>query len=224
MNISKSKAIILFSGGLDSSVVLALALQRGIQCYAISFDYGQRHKIELQAAQAIVEYYKDFDVSHTIISIDPTPFASSHLVGSGRAVETGKNIEQISLQGIPSTYVPGRNTLFLAYATAFAEHVGAQEIHFGCNAADLSCYPDCRPEFIKAFQQLLNTATKQAIEGKAPQIVTPLAHWDKRRIVVEAQSLGVPIELTWSCYSPAMDNTPCRCCDACVLRLHSISL
>lgn len=215
---SKSKAIILFSGGLDSSVVLALALRRGMKCYAISFDYGQRHKIELQAAQAVLECYKNFEISHTIIPIDPTPFISSHLIGSDKVYATEKKVEQISVESIPSTYVPGRNTLFLAYATAFAEHVGAQEIHFGCNAADHSCYPDCRPEFLKSFQQLLNIATKQALEGKAPQIIAPLAYWDKKRIVSEARVLGVPIELTWSCYSPAVDNIPCRQCDACLLR------
>lgn len=214
------KAIILLSGGLDSTVVLALAIEQGRECVCLSFDYGQRHKIELERARAIAARYH---CHHRIVTIDPATFSNTSLVDQ-KAVPKGRTLEEMRTQGIPSTYVPGRNTLFLAYAAGQAEIYGAAEIWTGPNLLDHNPYPDCRPEFYAAFQGLLNLATKQAVEGAPPQIRTPLIEWDKTRIVQEAKRLGVPIELTWSCYAPQEDLTPCGACDACKIRLAALEV
>lgn len=214
------KAIILLSGGLDSTVVLALAIEQGRECVCLSFDYGQRHKIELERARAIAARYH---CHHRIVIIDPATFSNTSLVDQ-KAVPKGRTLEEMRTQGIPSTYVPGRNTLFLAYAAGQAEIYDAAEIWTGPNLLDHNPYPDCRPEFYAAFQGLLNLATKQAVEGAPPLIRTPLIEWDKTRIVQEAKRLGVPIELTWSCYAPQEDLTPCGACDACKIRLAALEV
>lgn len=209
-----TKAIILFSGGLDSTVILALALAQKRQCYALSFDYGQRHRQELKCAQTIAAHY---GVSHQIIFIDPMAFGQSSLVSDLEAPHS-RTLEQIAHQGIPNTYVPARNTLFLAYALGQCELHQANEIYFGSNCLDALCYPDCQPAYLDAFQHIMWLATKQAVEGQAPQLLTPLLHWDKSQIVQQGRELGAPLELTWSCYCPSDQGRPCHTCDACILR------
>ena len=208
------KAIVLLSGGLDSTVVLALAKEEGLECIAISFDYGQKHKIELDCAREIAKLYQ---CDHKVIKIDPNGLSNSSLINDS-SVPKGRSRKEMMEQGIPSTYVPGRNTLFLAYAAGQAEIHNATEIWTGPNILDHNAYPDCRPEFYKAFQGLLNLATKQAVEGSPPKIRTPLLFWDKKKIVQEARRLNVPIASTWSCYDPGNELVPCGECDACQLR------
>lgn len=208
------KAIVLFSGGLDSSLVLALALKAGRSCIALSFDYGQRHRIELEAAKAIAEYY---GVPHRIIKIDVSAFSKSALVDHSE-LPKNRSASQIANEGIPSTYVPARNTLFLAYATAQAEICEAGEIHVGFNSMDRLPYPDCRKEYLDAFQSVLNLATKQAVEGNAPKIIAPLINWDKNEIAKQAIAINLPIDKTFSCYDPTPAKQHCGACDACVLR------
>ncbi len=208
------KAIILLSGGLDSTVMLAKALSEGRKCHALSFDYGQRHKLELTAAAEIASYY---GVPHTVIAIDPKSFAGSSLV-SDLPIPQNRNSEEISQGGIPNTYVPARNTLFLAYALGQAEILLAEEIYFGANAQDILPYPDCRPAFIAAFQALIQVSTKQAIEGRPPKLITPLIAWTKKEIAACGRSLNAPLHLTLSCYRPVSLREPCGSCDACILR------
>lgn len=208
------KAIILLSGGLDSTVMLAMALQRGLECFALGFDYGQRHRIELDAAKQIAKHYK---IPLKIIKIDPSTFSSSSLVYDGE-VPKNRNASTIASSGIPSTYVPARNSLFLAYAIGQAEILEADEIHIGSNALDRLPYPDCRPEFIQAFQALMNVATKQSVEGKAPKLLAPLIDMDKVQIIKRGKELNVPLHLTFSCYDPIANGIPCLRCDACILR------
>lgn len=203
----------LFSGGLDSTVVLAMAKVQGRECIALSFDYGQSHRIELEHAKAITAHYQ---VSHRTINIDPECFKKTALV-NGIEAPKNRTPDEISQNGIPSTYVPARNTLFLAFAAGQAEIYEADEIHCGPNFLDRNPYPDCRPEFYASFQSVLLSATKQAAEGNPPKLVTPLINWDKKQIVREAQKLNVPIEMTFSCYTPH-EGTPCGVCDACILR------
>lgn len=209
-----TKAIVLLSGGLDSTVVLALALARGCQCYTLSFDYGQRHHVELKAAEEIAKHYA---VPHQLIKIEPILFSRS-LLSSSSEKPLYRSKEEIVQGGIPSTYVGARNTLFISYALGFCETYEAQEIHFGANALDRYGYPDCRPAYIEAFQTLMNVATKQAVEGNPPQLVTPLMHWDKTEIIKQGIALQVPLELTMSCYNPIGFQQPCHQCDACLLR------
>ncbi len=209
-----TKAIILFSGGLDSTVMLAMALDQGRDCYALSFDYGQRHRVELEAAKSITKHY---NVPHHIITIDPSAFAGSSLV-SDCAVPTNRTTTEIAESGVPNTYVPARNTLFLSYALGQAEIHAAEEIYFGANALDNLPYPDCRPEFVTAYQALINVSTKQAIEGSPPTLVAPLIHWNKTEIIRKGQALNTPLHLTLSCYQPFPFNEPCQVCDACKLR------
>ncbi|MBA3721163.1 MAG: 7-cyano-7-deazaguanine synthase QueC [Parachlamydiaceae bacterium] len=209
-----TKAIVLLSGGIDSTVVLALALSHGKNCYALSFNYGQKHIVELEAAKEIAKYYK---VPHHIINIDPKAFGKSSLVSN---IESPKerSLEEMITKGIPNTYVPARNTLFLAFALGQCELHEAQEIHFGSNLMDYACYPDCRPTYMQAYQSLMNLATKQAVEGNPPSLITPLIYFDKKSIIKKGLSLGAPLELTISCYNPIDRHTPCNQCDACILR------
>ena len=208
------KSLILLSGGLDSTVALAIALADGRECYTLSFDYGQRHKVELESAKAIAAHYC---VPNQIICIDPTPFSKSSLVNLTLKVPQNRSAHDIVVSQIPNTYVPGRNTLFLAYALSIAEALEAQEIVIGANAMDASPYPDCRPAYFTAFQGLANVATKQAVENSGPKIAAPLLFWDKAQIVKKGKALNAPLEMTFSCYSPS-NNEPCGGCDACVLR------
>lgn len=208
------KAIILLSGGLDSTVMLAMALQQEMECIALSFDYGQRNRAELLAAQKIALYY---GVAHQTITIDPAVFQGSALLGRQQLAKN-RTIQDIDTQGIPNTYVPARNTLFLAYAMGLAEQQDADEIHLGANANDKACYPDCRPEFIQAFQGVLNVATCRSAEKMPIQLKAPLLYWNKTDIVRQGIALKAPLDLSLSCYDPMSDGQPCHTCDACVLR------
>jgi len=208
------KAIIIFSGGLDSTVILAHALNEGRYCYAVSFDYGQRHVVELEHAKAIA---KHFDVPHRIIKIDQGLFGESTLVNAGD-IPKNRTTDKIRSAGIPNTYVPARNTLFLAYAMGQAEVLKADEIYAGPNALDYHAYPDCRPEYYRAIQGLANVATKRAVEGNPPKVITPLIHMDKVEIIFRGMELEAPLHMTHSCYDPTEEGKPCEHCDACLLR------
>ena len=206
----QKKAIILLSGGLDSITVLALAKQQGYQCYALSFDYGQRHNAELIAASQIAAHYQVKD--HKIIKLGLGAIGGSALTDEHIAVP---NTPQ---EGIPVTYVPARNTIFLSFALGWAEVVEAHDIFIGVNAVDYSGYPDCRPEFISAFQHLANLATKAGVEGESVKIHTPLIDLSKAEIIKQGQALNVDYRMTVSCYSADSDGHACAVCDACRLR------
>jgi 7-cyano-7-deazaguanine synthase len=205
------KAIILLSGGLDSITVLAYAKQQGFECYALSFDYGQRHKAELIAASQIASKYEVKD--HKIVKIG--------LASIGGSALTDENIKvpDTPQDGIPTTYVPARNTLFLAFALGWAEVLKIKDIFIGVNAVDYSGYPDCRPEFIYAFQNLANLATKAGVEGEQFAIHTPLISLSKAEIIKLGSGLGVDYTPTVSCYSADSQGRACRVCEACRLRM-----
>ncbi len=205
------KAIILLSGGLDSATCLAIAKEQGYLCYAMSFDYGQRHDSELAAAHRVAEASKVED--HKTIRIDLGNIGGSALTDKSIAVPT----EQNSV-GIPVTYVPARNTVFLSLALGWAEVVAADAIFIGVNAVDYSGYPDCRPEFVAAFQALANVATKQGVEGNPISIETPLLHLSKAEIIKAGTSLGVDYRQTVSCYQADILGRACGQCDSCRLR------
>ncbi|MEQ1529492.1 MAG: 7-cyano-7-deazaguanine synthase QueC [Methylococcales bacterium] len=204
------KAIVLLSGGLDSVTVLAIARRQGFKCYALSFDYGQKHNAELLAAQRIAEHYQLED--HKIITLGLNAISGSALTDADIAVP---NTPQL---GIPVTYVPARNTIFLSFALGWAEVLGLHDIFIGVNAVDYSGYPDCRPEFINAFQQLANLATKAGVEGQSFTIHTPLLHLSKAEIIKTGVQLGVAYQNTVSCYSASAKGLACGLCDACRLR------
>ncbi|PKM11556.1 MAG: 7-cyano-7-deazaguanine synthase QueC [Gammaproteobacteria bacterium HGW-Gammaproteobacteria-3] len=204
------KAIVLLSGGLDSITVLALAQQQGYTCYALSFDYGQRHNAELKAAARIAENFRVQD--HKIISLGLGAIGGSALTDDHIAVPDSLQ------QGIPVTYVPARNTLFLAFALSWAEVLNLRDIFIGVNAVDYSGYPDCRPEFIKAFQELANVATKAGVEGQRFTIHTPLMTMSKAEIIKTGMHLGIDYRQTVSCYSADINGHACGICDACRLR------
>ena len=209
------KAVILLSGGIDSTVVLAKALNENIECLALSFDYGQRHKIELEAAKKIALHY---GIEHKILPISQDTFymPGASLI-SGDSVQKNRSFSEMQSGKIPSTYVPARNTLFIAYALVLAETFEANEIHLGPNKLDQKPYPDCRPEFIHSFQSVANVATKRAVNGMAPLLVAPLLDMDKREIIALGIALNAPLEMTFSCYDP-QGFKPCEECDACLLR------
>jgi len=207
----QKKAIILLSGGLDSITVLARAKQQGFQCYALSFDYGQKHNAELNAAKIIA---KDYQVEmHKVINLGLGAIGGSALTDEHIAVP---NTPQ---QGIPVTYVPARNTVFLSFALGWAEVLDAHDIFIGVNAVDYSGYPDCRPAFIEAFQTLANLATKAGVEGHEIRVHAPLIHLSKADIITEGVSLGVEYAKTVSCYSADKSGKACGVCDACRLRI-----
>ena len=209
------KAVCLLSGGLDSSTCLALARREGFECYALSFDYGQRHRAELDAARRVAAHLGA--ARHLVARIDTEVFAGSALTG-GADVPKSRSAEQMS-DGIPVTYVPARNTVFLSYALAWAEVLEAADIFIGVNAIDYSGYPDCRPEYIQAFERMANLATKAAVEGRARiRIHAPLASLTKAGIVRLGTKLGVDFGLTHSCYDPDPAGLPCGACDSCQLR------
>jgi 7-cyano-7-deazaguanine synthase len=210
---AKNKAIVLLSGGLDSATVLAIAKQQGFTIHALSFDYGQRHKIELRAARRLAEAY---GAQHSLITFDLRQFGGSALTAN---IEVPKDraSHQIS-EGIPITYVPARNTIFLSFALGLAEVIGAVDIFVGVNALDYSGYPDCRPEFIAAFQQLANLATKAGVEGRRFAIHAPLIEMTKSQIIREGIKLGVDYALTTTCYDPSSEGQACGHCDSCQLR------
>ncbi len=209
------RAVILLSGGLDSATVLAWMKREGFACYALSFDYGQRQKLELTRASHLARVLGATE--HRVAHIDLRAFGGSALTAD---IQVPKDRDdQAIATGIPITYVPARNTIFLAHALAFAETLGACDLAIGVNAIDYSGYPDCRPEFIAAFEHLANLATKAgAADGQRFTIHTPLQSLSKAGIVRLALELGVPVGQTLSCYDPATDGVPCGHCDACILR------
>jgi 7-cyano-7-deazaguanine synthase len=206
------KAVVLLSGGLDSTTVLALAKHEGWACYCLTFAYGQRHAVELEAARTVAARLGA--QAHRIVDIDLRVFGGSALTDA-TAVPKDRKAEE--MQAIPVTYVPARNTIFLAYALAWAEVLQARAIFIGVNAVDYSGYPDCRPEFIAAFQQLANYATKAAVEGTATTIHAPLIHMTKAEIIRRGLELRVDYSITHSCYDPKGD-LACGRCDSCILR------
>lgn len=209
------KAIILSSGGLDSTTAMAIAKSQGFVLYSLSFFYGQRHRFELTAAEKIAK--KMGVVRHLVLNVDLTPIGGSALTDN-IAVPKGRSEESISSE-IPVTYVPARNTIFLSYALAWAEVLAAAHIFIGVNAVDYSGYPDCRPEFIEAFESMANLATKAAVsQGVRLQIHTPLLHLSKAEIIAKGISLGVDYAMTHSCYDPSPQGLACGACDSCLLR------
>jgi 7-cyano-7-deazaguanine synthase len=209
------KAVCLLSGGLDSSTCLALARRDGFECYALSFDYGQRHKHELAAAARVAERLGA--ARHMVTKIGLDAFGGSALTSAIDVPKARSGAEMSN--GIPVTYVPARNTIFLSFALAWAEVLESSDIFIGVNALDYSGYPDCRPEYIEAYERMANLATKAGVEGRARlRIHTPLIALTKAQIVSLAAELAVPFGLTHSCYDPAPDGTPCGACDACLLR------
>jgi 7-cyano-7-deazaguanine synthase len=208
-------AVVLLSGGLDSATVLAIARSEGFGIIALSFRYGQRHEVEIAAAQSIAQ--KAGVLRHVVVDIDLRVFGASALT-SDIAVPKGRSASEIS-HGIPITYVPARNTIFLSYAVALAEVSMADNIYMGVNALDYSGYPDCRPEYIEAFEQMANLATKAGVEGRHLTIHTPLMHQTKGEIITRGMKLGVDYAATSSCYDPDASGVACGECDACQLRL-----
>lgn len=206
--------ILLLSGGLDSAVLLAEAVSKGKTVLALSFDYGQRHKIELEFARKLARHY---GVAHKVIIIDPQTFGQSSLV-SDLEVPKRRHPEEIQKNGNNSTYVPARNTLFLAYAIIQAEIHQADEILYGPNALDRHCFPDCDAGYVAAVQAMIDQAMKQTLKEKAPRVRTPLIEMDKKAIIERAGELNVPLEMTLSCYDPTPQGEHCMECDACALR------
>jgi 7-cyano-7-deazaguanine synthase len=209
-------AVVLLSGGLDSTTTLAIARDEGFRLQALTFQYGQRHAIEIAAARRVAQA---FDVErHVIVEMDLRVFGGSALTDQ-LAVPKNRALEEMS-EGIPITYVPARNTVFLAYALAFAEVAQSEDIFIGVNALDYSGYPDCRPEYIHAFETMANLATKAAVEGSQRlHIHTPLIQLTKAQIIQRGLELGVDYGLTHSCYDPGPDGASCGQCDSCLLRL-----
>lgn len=206
------KAIILFSGGLDSTVLLAKALEEKKQVFLLSFDYGQRHLIELVAAQKIASHY---GLTIKTLKLPNDCFRGSSLIGDG---EVSREVKELKVNDIPTTYVPARNTLFFAFAMGFAETIDANEIHYGANKLDYNAYPDCRPEFISAFQKVLDIGSKNANLGKPIKLCTPFVHLDKSEIIQLGKKLKAPLELSFSCYSPSQEGLSCQECLSCRLR------
>ena len=214
------KAVVLLSGGLDSATVLAIAKSDGFTPYALSFSYGQRHSWELEAARGVAASLGV--VEHRVAQIDLRAFGGSALT-SDIAVPKGRATEEMA-HGIPITYVPARNTIFLSFALAWAEVLGSSDIFLGVNALDYSGYPDCRPEYIAAYETMANLATKAGVEGRQHlKIHTPLIDLTKAQIIARGLALGVDYALTSSCYDPLPEGAPCGECDSCLLRLKGFS-
>jgi 7-cyano-7-deazaguanine synthase len=212
----EGRAVILLSGGLDSAVTLASARHEGYACYALTIDYGQRHQVEIRAAQEVAAAEKV--IAHKIIQVDLRAFGTSALT-SDLPVPKDRTPASLS-SGIPVTYVPARNTIFLSLALGWAESIGAFDIWIGVNALDYSGYPDCRPEYIQAFEATAKLATKAGVEGgKSFQIHAPLIQFKKSEIILWGRNLRTDFSLTHSCYDPAPDDRACGRCDACQLRL-----
>ena len=204
------KAVVLLSGGLDSATTLAIARNEGYTCHALSLDYGQRHRSELEAAQRVATALGASE--HRTVRLDLTAFGGSALTDSGIAVPTAP------AAGIPITYVPARNTIMLSLALAWAEVLGSRDIFIGANAVDYSGYPDCRPEYLEAFEKMANLATKSAVEGSSVHIRAPLVALSKAEIIRCGMALGVDYRLTVSCYQAGDDGSACGRCDSCRLR------
>jgi 7-cyano-7-deazaguanine synthase len=215
MAATTTRAVILLSGGLDSTTVLAIAKSEGYEPYALSFRYGQRHEVELNAARRVAQAMGV--AGHVVAEIDLRAFGGSALTAD---IDVPKGRDTGTMEDeIPITYVPARNTIFLSFALAWAEVLGAQDIFIGVNALDYSGYPDCRPEYIHAYEAMANLATKAGVEGRQHLTIhTPLMQMTKAEIIQRGLALGVDYGLTHSCYDPAPDGTPCGACDSCLLR------
>lgn len=207
------KAIVLLSGGLDSATALAIAKSKGFEVYAMSFVYNQRHDIEVEAAKKVASALGVAD--HKIVSIDLSTFGGSSLTNKSDEIPKGGVASE---EEIPSTYVPARNTIFLSYALAWADAMGSSDIFIGVTAVDYSGYPDCRPDYIEAYQKMANLATKTGREKGNITIHTPLISLSKKDIILEGTKLNVPYELTHSCYDPTEDGLSCGSCDSCIHR------
>jgi 7-cyano-7-deazaguanine synthase len=203
-------AVVLLSGGLDSTTVAALAKAEGWRILALTIDYNQRHRIELEHAAKVAQALGA--ERHIVLPLDLTGFGGSALTADIAVPKGGVE------PGIPVTYVPARNTIFLSVALGWAEAAGARDLFIGVNALDYSGYPDCRPEFIAAFEAMANSATKAGVEGERFRVHTPLMTLDKAGIIAAGQAAGAPLHLTWSCYDPTPDGRPCGLCDSCRLR------
>lgn len=213
--LSAQKAVVLSSGGLDSTTTMAIAKAEGYELYSLSYRYGQRHFLELEAADKVAHALRAKE--HLIIDIDLRKIGGSALTAN-IAVPKARSEEEMA-QSIPITYVPARNTIFLSYALAWAEVLGARDIFLGVNAIDYSGYPDCRPEYIEAFERMANLATKAAVEGHIRLTIhTPLINMTKAEIIRQGIALGVDYSLTHSCYDPTPDGAACGLCDSCLLR------
>ncbi|MEX2151858.1 MAG: 7-cyano-7-deazaguanine synthase QueC [Gemmatimonadaceae bacterium] len=210
-----SKAVVLLSGGLDSTTTLAVARRDGLEPYAMTFRYGQRHEIEVEAAQRLARAAHVAD--HMVVDIDLRTFGASALT-SHIAVPKNRPDDQLG-HGVPITYVPARNTIFLSFGLAWAEVLGARDIYVGVNAVDYSGYPDCRPEYIAAYERMANLATRAGVEGNGVRIRAPLIDLSKADIIRLGTSLGVDYSLTTSCYDPTVHGVACGHCDSCLLRL-----
>jgi len=209
-----SKAVILLSGGLDSTTCLAIAKHQGFDLSALTLNYGQRHDFELKSAQKIVDHFKI--KNHSVVNINLAQFGGSALTDE---IDVPKDRSESEMTDIPITYVPARNTVFLSLALAWAETINAFNIFIGVNVLDYSGYPDCRPEYIAAFEKTANLATKAGVSGERFKIHTPLVNMKKSEIILNGLKLGVDYSLTSSCYDPLKNGTPCGHCDACILRL-----
>ena len=209
-----SKAVILLSGGLDSTTCLAIAKNQGFDLNALTLNYGQRHDFELKSAQKIVDHFKI--KNHSVVNINLAQFGGSALTDE---IDVPKDRSESEMADIPITYVPARNTVFLSLALAWAETINAFNIFIGVNVLDYSGYPDCRPEYIAAFEKTANLATKAGVSGERFKIHTPLINMKKSEIILNGLKLGVDYSLTSSCYDPLKNGTPCGHCDACILRL-----
>ena len=213
----KPKAVVLLSGGLDSTTVLAIAWEEGYEPYALSFSYGQRHTVELDAAKNVAEAMNVAD--HIVANIDLRAFGGSALTAD-IAVPHHESAEDLDATEIPITYVPARNTVFLSFALAWAETLGASDVFIGVNAMDYSGYPDCRPEYIAAYEAMANLATKAGVEGRQKlKIHTPLIDLTKAQTIQRGLELGVDYSLTHSCYDPSPEGKACGTCDSCLLRI-----
>ena len=212
---SKPRAVVLLSGGLDSTTTLAIARSEGFEPYALTFQYGQRHQVEVEAARRIAARYGV--AAHVVVPIDLRVFGGSALTAD-LAVPKDRAPEEMA-HGIPVTYVPARNTIFLSFALAWAEVLESADIYLGINAVDYSGYPDCRPEYLDAYERMANLATKAGVEGRGTfRVHAPLVRLTKAEIIRLGVSLGVDFGLTHSCYDPAADGAACGRCDSCVLR------
>lgn len=207
---SEKKAVILLSGGLDSATVVAMAKAEGYQCYSMSFDYGQRHRVELQAAERVAQQLGV--IEHKVVGLNLNG------IGGSALTDLSIDVPESPSQGIPITYVPARNTVFLALALGWAEVLEAQDIFIGVNAVDYSGYPDCRPEFIEAFERMANLATRAGVEGEGFRIRAPLQYLSKAQIIQTGLANGVDYALTVSCYQADQEGRACGKCDSCRLR------
>ncbi|PCJ37375.1 MAG: 7-cyano-7-deazaguanine synthase QueC [Cellvibrionales bacterium] len=213
---AKNKAVVLVSGGLDSATVLAMAIAEGYECYALAFDYGQRHRAELDASRIISATLGC--KSHKVVTLD------LRTIGGSALTDDSIDVPEVEAEGIPVTYVPARNTVFLSLALGWAEVLGANSIHIGVNAVDYSGYPDCRPEFIAAFEAVANLATQVGAEGQKMRIHTPLMSLSKADIITRGLALGVDYGQTVSCYQASDNGLACGVCDSCRLRAEGFSV